>query len=114
MSYECFEALMDTLKNFWENMCELEKNLGVQFEENWMTNHFDSICEAITNEFEGPEVEDVDEEIGPIIMYWMFDMNWGEKTTILPHKGVNYEIKHLADLYTVLKSIKDYREGFLD
>ena len=111
MSYECFEALMDTLKNFWENMCELEKTLGVQFEENWMTNHFDSICEAITNEFEGPEVEDIDEKIGPIIMYWMFDMNWGEAKNIIPHKGINYEVKHLEDLYTVLKSIRDYREA---
>lgn len=109
MSYECFEALMDTLKNFWENMCELEKNLGVQFEENWMTNHFDSICEAITNEFEGPEVEDIDEKIGPIIMYWMFDMNWGEEKTILPHKGIEYEVKDLEELYNLLISIKQYK-----
>ena len=114
MSYECFEGLMNILKNFWENMCKFEEVLGVQFEETWMTNHFDDLCEVITTEFEGPEVEDVDEKIGPIIMYWMFDMNWGEKTTILPHKGINYEVKHLEDLYTVLKSLKDYREGFLD
>ena len=95
-------------------MCKFEESLGIQFEETWMTNHFDDLCEIITNEFEGPEVEDIDEKIGPIIMYWMFDMNWGEKTTILPHKGIDYEINNLGDLYTVLKSIKDYRESGLD
>ena len=46
-------------------------------------------------------------------MYWMFDMNYGKEKTILPHKGINYEIKHLEDLYMVIKSIKDYREAGL-
>lgn len=109
MSYECFETLMTTLKKYWEHMCELEETLGVQFEENWMTEHFDRIVEAITEEFEGP---DIDESIGPIIIYWMFDANWGEDRNRIPHKGINYEVKHLEDLYTVLKSIKDYRENF--
>ena len=112
MSYECFEALMDTLKNFWENMCELEKTLGVQFEENWMTDHFDAICEAITNEFEGPNI---DVKTGPIILYWAFDMNWGEEKTIIPYKGTNYEVKHLKDLYRTLNIIKynnDHEEEY--
>lgn len=107
MSYECFEGLMNILKNFWENMCKFEEVLGIQFEETWMTNHFDDLCEVIINEFEGPDVEDVDPKIGPIVMYWMFDMKWGEKTTILPHKGTNYEVKHLKDLYRTLNLIKD-------
>ena len=114
MTYECFEGLMNILKNFWENMCKFEESLGIQFEETWMTNHFDDLCEVITIEFEGPDVEDIDEKIGPIVLYYMFDMEWGEKTTILPHKGINYEVKHLGDLYTVLKSIRDYREAVLD
>lgn len=114
MSYECFESLMDTLKNFWENMCKFEEVLGVQFEETWMTNHFDDLCEIITTEFEGPEVEDIDDKIGPIILYYMFDMEWGNKTTILPYKGTNYEVKHLEDLYRTLNIIKynkDHEEG---
>ena len=111
MSYECFETLMTTLKKYWEHICELEETLGVQFEENWMTEHFDNICDAIIDEFEGPDCDDIDEKIGPVVMYWMFDMNWGEKKNILPHKGINYEVKHLEDLYNVLKSIKNYREA---
>lgn len=106
MSYECFEQLMNILKNFWENMCKVEEALGIQFEENWMTNHFDDLCEAITTEFEGPEAEDLDPKIGPIILYYMFDMEWGNKTTILPHKEINYEVKHLKDLYRTLNIIK--------
>ena len=106
MSYECFEGLMNILKTFWENMCKFEEVLGVRFEETWMTNHFDDLCEVIINEFEGPDVEDVDPKIGPIVMYWMFDMEWGNKTTILPHKGTNYEVKHLKDLYKTLNIIK--------
>lgn len=114
MSYECFEGLMHILKNFWKNMCKFEESLGIQFEETWMTNHFNDLCEVITIEFEGPEVDDIDEKIGPIILYYMFDMEWGEKTNILPHKGVNYEVNNLEDLYTILKSLKDYRESGLD
>ena len=110
MSYECFETLMTTLEKYWKHMCELEQTLGIQLEENWMTDHFDKIVEAITEEFEGP---DIDESIGPVVLYWMFDMNWGEEKTILPYKGINYEVKHLKDLYMVLKSIKDYREAGL-
>ena len=106
MSYECFEQLMDTLKKYWEHMCELERSLGVQFEENWMTDHFDTICEAITTEFEGPNPEDIDPKIGPIIMYYIFDMDFGEEKTIMPYKGTNYEIKHLKDLYRTLNIIK--------
>ena len=74
MSYECFEGLMNILKNFWENMCKFEESLGIQFEETWMTHLFDDLCEVIITEFEGPEVEDIDEKIGPIILYYMFDM----------------------------------------
>lgn len=114
MSYECFEGLMNILKKFWINMCKFEVSLGIQFEDTWMTHHFEDLCEVITTEFEGSEIEDIDDKIGPIVMYWMFDMEWGEKTNILPHKGVNYEVKHLEDLYTVFKSIKDYREANLD
>ena len=109
MSYECFEGIMNILKNFWENMCKFEEVLGIQFEETWMTDHFDDIVDAITTEFEGPDCDDIDEKIGPVVMYWMFDMDWGKEKTILPHKGINYEVKHLEDLYMVLKSIKDYR-----
>lgn len=109
MSYECFEQLMNILKNFWENMCKFEEALGIQFEETWMTDHFARLCEVITNEFEGPEVEDLDPKIGPIVLYYMFDMEWGEKTTILPYKGINYEVKHLEDLYNLLILIKDNR-----
>ena len=111
MSYECFEGLMTTLKKYWEHMCELEETLGVQFEENWMTDHFDRIVEAITEEFEGP---DIDIGIGPIILYWMFDANWGEDRNRIPHKGINYEVKHLEDLYNMLCSIKKYKEAGLD
>ena len=113
MSYECFETLMTTLEKYWKHMCALEEQLGVQFEDNWMTNHFDDIVDAITTEFEGPGYDDIDEKIGPVVMYWMFDMNYGKEKTILHHKGINYEVKHLEDLYMVLKSIKDYREAGL-
>lgn len=109
MSYECFEGLMNILKNFWENMCKFEESLGIQFEETWMTDHFARLCEVITTEFEGSEVEDIDDKIGPIILYYMFDMEWGEKTTILPYKGTNYDVKHLEDLYNLLVLIKDNR-----
>lgn len=114
MSYECFEGLMNILKNFWENMCKFEEVLGIQFEETWMTNHFDDLCEVITTEFEGSDVEDIDEKIGPIVLYYMFDMEWGEKTNKMIYKNIEYTINNLEDLYTILKSIKNYRERFLN
>lgn len=114
MSYECFETLMNTLRKYWEHAYKLEETLGLQFTENWMVEHFDNIVEAITNEFEGTEVEDIDEDIGPIVLYWAFDMNWGKEKTIIPHKGINYEVKHLKDLYDMLCSIKKYKEAGLD
>jgi hypothetical protein len=106
MSYECFEGLMNILKTFWENMCKLEESLGVQFENNWMMDHFDRIVEAITNEFEG---SGIDEKIGPIILYWMFDMECGKENHIIPYKGVNHEVKDLEELYNLLVSIRDLR-----
>ena len=109
MSFECFEMLMNTLKLYWDKVIELENFLNVQFEDNWMTNHFDDIVDAITTEFEGPGYDDIDEKIGPVVMYWMFDMSWGEEKTILPYKGTNYEVKHLKDLYNLLISIKQYK-----
>ena len=109
MSFECFEMLMNTLKLYWDKVIELENFLNIQFEDNWMTNHFDDIVDAITTEFEGPDCDDIDEKIGPVVMYWMFDMSWGEEKTILPYKGTNYEVKHLKDLYNLLISIKQYK-----
>ena len=114
MSYECFEGLMKSLIKYWNHMCELESSLEITFEGNWMTEHFDRISDAITTEFEGPDVEDVDPNIGPIILYYIFDLECGEKGNRMRHKGIDYEINNLGDLYTVLKSIKDYRESGLD
>ena len=92
MSYECFEKIMESLQEYWENMCKLEDSLGTEFNDNWLTNHFDYIAEALIDEFEGTEDEDIDPKIGPIIYYYAFDLDWGNKGNIIPHKGVNYTV----------------------
>lgn len=110
MSFECFEMLMNAARSFWNKMIELENFFNVQFDDNWMTDHFDDIMDSITTEFEGPDCDDIDDNIGPVVMYWMFDMDWGEKKTIIPRKGIDYEVKDLKDLYNMLILIKIKRE----
>ena len=106
MSYECFEKIMESLQEYWENMCKLEDSLGIEFNENWLTNHFDYIAEALTDEFEGTEDDDIDPNIGPIIYYYAFDLEWGTKGNVIPYKGTNYPVDNLKDLYNILTSIK--------
>ena len=110
MSFECFEMLMNTAKSFWNKINELEEFLNVQFDDNWMTNHFADIIDSITTEFEGPDPDNIDDDIGPIIMYWMFDMDCGEEKNIIPYKGIDYEVNNLNDLYNILNLIKIKRE----
>ena len=106
MSYECFEKIMKSLQEYWENMCKLEDSLGIDFNDNWLTNHFDYIAEALTDEFEGTEDDDIDPNIGPIIYYYAFDLEWGTKGNVIPYKGTNYPVDNLKDLYNILTSIK--------
>ena len=97
---------MKSLQEYWENMCKLEDSLGIEFNENWLTNHFDYIAEALTDEFEGTEDDDIDPNIGPIIYYYAFDLEWGTKGNVIPYKGTNYPVDNLKDLYNILTSIK--------
>ena len=110
MSFECFEILMNSAKSFWDKMNELEEFLNVQFDDNWMTNHFADIIDSITTEFEGPDYEDIDENIGSVAIYWMFDMDCGKEKNIIPYKGIDYEVNNLNDLYNMLNLIKIKRE----
>ena len=71
-----------------------------------MINHFDYIAEALTDEFEGTEDDDIDPNIGPIIYYYAFDLEWGTKGNVIPYKGTNYPVDNLKDLYNILTSIK--------
>ena len=106
MSYECFEKIMESLHEYWTNMCKLENSLGIEFTENWLVNHFDYISGALVDEFEGTEDDDIDPKTGPIIYYYAFDLYWGKNGNIIPHKGVNYTVNNLKDLYDMLISIK--------
>ena len=51
MSYECFKKIMESLQEYWENMCKLEDSLGIEFNETWLTNHLAYIAEALPDEF---------------------------------------------------------------
>lgn len=70
---ESFCDIMKALDNYWNNMRSLEDVMNVVFEDNMFTNIFDSVMNALSEDLE-PEVDD---NIGSILYYWMFELDTG-------------------------------------
>lgn len=76
-----FCSIMEALKNYWDGISSLEKVLNTYFEENMLTEIFDSVIDVLEEELE-PEFYDPDIDFNidrdPLIMRWMFELDCGK------------------------------------
>ena len=94
---ESFCDIMEALDKYWNNMRALEDVLNVIFEDNMLTQLYDSVMNALTEDLE-PEVDD---NIGPVLYHWMFELEAGrnEKAKV----GLDgYPLTTAAELYDYL------------
>lgn len=73
ISKDSFVEIMDGLEAYWKNFMKLEDTLGVQINQNFMTDIFDCVMNAL-----GADVDDdIDDEIGSLLYYYAFECDWG-------------------------------------
>ena len=96
---DTFIKMVDTLRDYWDAFGAFQDTLNVYMEHNFMTDIFDSMMRALSDEVE----LDVDEDIGPMLYYFACECDWGRNEKAVegrPAFGVeNMPLTSAAELY---------------
>lgn len=100
-----FVKIMDTLRDYDDGVCALEKKLGVMLEFNWLVNVFDGILDAL---FKDMEEDTCPEDADPIIYHYAFFCDWGRKEDAsIEINGVWRSLRNAEELYDLLVELKE-------
>lgn len=107
ISKDSFVKIMDGLEVYWKNFRKFEDSFGVQINQNFMTDIFDCVMNALSEDTE----DNIDDDIGSLLYYYAFECDWG--IGLNARKGIRRldEIEHTpltsaAELYDYLKEKK--------
>lgn len=107
---DTFVDIMDALRDYYDKLWEFEKVLNIQMEENFITNIFDKVLNALYEEVESDLIMDDDAE--PWISYFVFDLDWGRedkaKTNVIVD-GKPYPLLTAGHLYDFLQEVRKRR-----
>lgn len=82
MTFQCFDILMNVLKD----------------EFSIINPQTTSIYEALLEDFKTSDKS----RIGDMLLYYIFDMEFGKKTNIIKYNGIKYKINNNKDMYDLL------------
>lgn len=102
-----FVKIMNGLAAYWEGLGKFEEALGIQIDQNFMTDIFDCVMDALSEDTEGV----TDDEIGPLLYYYAFECNWGiglnaRKGVINPDGIGHTPLTSAEELYDYLQEAK--------
>lgn len=75
ISKNSFVKIMDSLRDYWDELSKDMDRLGVVFENNHLTKVFDNIMDALCDDLEPGWRDEMHEE--PWIYYFAFELDWG-------------------------------------
>lgn len=111
-----FVKIMDGLRDYWDKVRELEDNLGVIFEYNYLMTILDNTLDAICDEIED-SIEFPTEEGAPWCLYFAYDLDWGRADKALEGAKVNdvtYPLKTAGQLYDFLMMLHEREKLYRD
>ena len=102
---QSFCDIMHALDNYWDNLRGLQGILDVIFEDNMLTQVFDRVVEALTDDLE-PDLEYGED---PMIIRWLFEFDAGRDEKA--HEGIDgYSLTSAEELYDYLMHKKSLQE----
>jgi hypothetical protein len=102
---QSFCDIMHALDTYWDNLRGLQGILDVVFEDNMLTQIFDRVVEALTDDLE-PDLEYGED---PMIMRWLFEFDAGRDEKA--KDGVDgYSLTSAEELYDYLMHKKNLQE----
>ena len=102
---QSFCDIMHALDTYWDNLRGLQGILDVVFEDNMLTQIFDRVVEALTDDLE----PDLDYGEDPMIMRWLFEFDAGRDEKA--KDGVDgYSLTSAEELYDYLMHKKNLQE----
>ena len=112
---DTFVNIMDALRDYYDQLWEFEKVLNIQMEENFITNVFDKVLDALYDEVESDIV--MDDNVEPLISYFVFDLDWGraeKANTNIIVDGEPYPLLTAGHLYDFLQELRKRRSDSND
>lgn len=102
-----FAKIMNGLRDYYDGLCELEKNLNVVFDDNWLVCVFDTILDAL---FDDVENEMYQKNVDPMLYQFAFSCNWGrDEDSHVNIDGERCAIKSAEELYDLIIQLKEKR-----
>lgn len=110
MKKNSFVKIMNTLRDYWDELGKDMDRLGVVFEDNHLTRVFDKTMEALCEDVE----DNLDTgDVGPWCWYFAFDLDWGRRDMAkgcVQIDGIKYDLETPGQLYDLLVFLNE-REG---
>ena len=75
MKKDTFVKIMDSVRDYWNNLRKLEDVLGVYFEEGFLVKMVDNTLDALCDEMES-DLDNYD-EYEPWVYYYAFELDFG-------------------------------------
>ncbi|MBO5969964.1 MAG: hypothetical protein J6S14_15860 [Clostridia bacterium] len=100
MKKEAFVAIMDGMRDYWDQIQVLETQLGVNFEDNFLVRVMDSVLDGLCLDMEG----DIPDNWDHLIYEFAFWHNWGRDGALVVEIGEKeYEAGTAEELYYLLQ-----------
>lgn len=108
ISKHAFVKIMNTLRDYWDELSVDMDRLGVVFEDNHLTRVFDKTMDALCEDLEGDLP--VDLGVDPWCYYFAFELDWGRRDMAkdcAEIDGVKYSLQTPEQLYDLLMLLNE-------
>jgi hypothetical protein len=108
ISKSAFVKIMNSLRDYWDELDKDMERFGVVYEDNHLTRVFDGILDALCDDLE-PEFNESD-RYDPWCYYFAFELDWGRRDmakNCVKIDGVEYSLQTPEQLYDLLMKERD-------
>ena len=108
ISKDSFVKIMDSLRDYWDELGKDMDRLGVVFESNHLTRVFDNIMDALCDDLEADLERD--EYDTPWCYYFAFELDWGRAERAKNSVRIDdvvYPLCNAAQLYDLLTVLNE-------
>jgi len=110
ISKQSFVEIMDTLRDYSDQLWKFENVLNVQVEDNFLIDILYKVMDALYEDVESDLI--MDDGAEPWIYYFAFDLDWGRKEkakTNVIVDGEPYPLLTVGHLYDFLQEVRKRR-----
>lgn len=108
ISKDSFVKIMDSLRDYWDELGKDMDRLNVVFEDNYLTRVFDHIMDALYDDLEADLERDEYET--PWCYYFAFELDWGRAENARSSVRINdvvYPMCNAGQLYDFLMVLNE-------